>query len=166
MKNTDESIRHICIASIKRHTIKPINYPLTSIFETQLLTDIDKKISAVFDHQENELPIALTYVDSTNWTLFTTKKIISNIKGHIKMAFVNDVRKRSWNDFKGYKDKPVTYGQLTLDNNSVFDILIETGAASMIIIYCVMTLTGQETSSEQQIDKTLSRYQKRGFFSP
>jgi hypothetical protein len=164
MQKTNESIRRICIASIKRHTIKPINYPLTKIFESQSLSDIDEKISSTFSHQENELPIALTHFDNNNWTLLTTKKIISNINGDIKQALANNVAKRTWNDFKGYKEKPITLGHLTLDDNSTLDVLIETGKASMIIIYGIMTLTGQETSTEEQINKTLSRYQNRGFF--
>jgi hypothetical protein len=164
MQKTDESIRRICIASIKRHTIKPINYPLTKIFESQSFSDIDEKISSTFTHQENELPIALTHVDNNNWTLLTTKKIISNINGDIKQALANNIAKRTWNDFKGYKEKPITLGHLTLDDNSTLDVLIETGKASMIIIYGIMTLTGQETSTEEQINKTLSRYQNRGFF--
>jgi hypothetical protein len=44
------------------------------------------------------------------------------------------------------------------------DIIIETGKASMIIIYGIMTLTGKETSTEEQVNKTLNRYQNRGFF--
>ena len=164
MLKTDESIRRICIASIKRHTIKPINYPLTKIFETQSLSEIDAEISSTFVQRDNELPIALTHVDNRNWTLLTTRKIVSNIKGDIKEAFANNIKKWKWNDFKGYKDKPITLGHLILDDNTILDIVIETGAASMIIIYGVMTLTGQETASEEQISKTLSRYEKRGFF--
>lgn len=144
--------------------MKPIDYPLTKVFETQLLADIDQTISASFRQVENELPIALTHIDKTNWTLLTTRQIISNINGDIKQALTKNVIQRKWNDFKGYKDKSATLGQLTLDDNSTLDIFIETGKASMIIIYGIMTLTGRETSTEEQIDKTLSRYQNRGFF--
>ncbi len=142
MQKTDESIRKICIAAIKRHTIKPIHYPLTKILETQLLTDLDNNISASFAHLENELPIAITLVDNNNWTLLTTRKIITNNKGTIKHTFANKVAEWAWNDFKGYKQKPVTLGKLTLDDNSTLDTIIETGNASMIMIYGIMTLTG------------------------
>jgi hypothetical protein len=33
----------------------------------------------------------------------------------------------------------------------------------MIMIYGIRTLTGREISTADQINKTLSRYQKRGF---
>jgi hypothetical protein len=164
MQKTDESIRRICIASIKRHTIKPIDYPLTRIFEKQSLSEIDKVISSTFNHLDNELPIAITYVDINNWTLLTTKRIISNIKGVLTQTFASKVVKRTWGDFKGYKEKPTTLGYLTLNDNTTMNILTETGAASMIMIYGIMTLTGQETSTEEQINKTLKRYQNRGFF--
>jgi len=164
MQKSDESIRRICVASIKRHTIKPIDYPLTKVFETQLLVNIDETISSAFRHFENELPIALTYVDKSNWTLLTTRQIISNINGAVKQTLTENVIQRKWNDFKGYKDKSTTLGQLTLADNMTLDIIIETGKASMIIIYGIMTLTGKETSTEEQVNKTLNRYQNRGFF--
>ena len=164
MQKSDESIRRICVASIKRHTIKPIDYPLTKVFETQLLVNIDETISSAFRHFENELPIALTYVDKSNWTLLTTRQIISNINGDVKQTLTENVIQRKWNDFKGYKDKSTTLGQLTLADNMTLDIIIETGKASMIIIYGIMTLTGKETSTEEQVNKTLNRYQNRGFF--
>ena len=144
--------------------MKPIDYPLTKVFETELLGDIDETISSAFRHLENELPIAITHVDKTNWTLLTTRQIISNINGDVKQTLTENVIQRKWNDFKGYKDKSTTLGQLTLVDNTTLDIIIETGKASMIIIYGIMTLTGKETSTEEQVTKTLSRYQNRGFF--
>ena len=144
--------------------MKPIDYPLTKVFETQLLTDIDETISFAFRHFENELPIALTHVDKANWTLLTTRQIISNINGNLKQTLTDNVIQRKWNDFKGYKDKSTTLGQLTLADNTTLDFIIEPGKASMIIIYGIITLTGKETSTEEQVNKTLSRYQNRGFF--
>ena len=144
--------------------MKPIDYPLTKIFETESISDIEKGISSTFNHQDNELPIALTYVDANNWTLLTTRTIISNINGLTKQALSRWVLKWTWGDFKGYKEKPTTLGRLTLNDSSTLDILTETGKASMIMIYGIMTLTGQETSNDEQINKTLSRYQNRGFF--
>ena len=164
MQKTDESIRRICIASIKRHTFKPIEYPLTRIFETELMTGVDKEIVSSFNFQNEELPIALTYVNTDNWTLLTSRQIISKIKNIVQQTSAKSVAGWRWNDIKGYRDKTVTVGRLTLHDSSNVEILIETSYASMIMVYGIMTLTGQETSSEEQINKTLSRYEKRGFF--
>jgi hypothetical protein len=145
MQKSDESIRNICVASIKRHTIRPIDYPLTKVFESQVLADIDNIISSAFRHLENELPIALIKVDNNNWTLLTTRQIISNINGEIKQALKEVVTHWKWNDFKDNKNQSTTLGQLTLNGNATIDILIETGKASMIMIYGIMTLTGLVT---------------------
>ena len=118
----------------------------------------------MFIYQNNELPIAMTYVDADNWTLLTTRNIVSNIKGDTKQALVSKVVNWTWGDFKGYQEKPTTLGRLTLDDDTTLYVLTETGKASMIMIYGIMTLIGQETSTEEQINKTLSRYQNRGFF--
>ena len=147
-----------------RHTMKPVNYPLTKVFETELMVDIDETISSSFRHFENELPIALTQIDKSNWTLLTTRQIISSVDDNLKQTLAQNVIQIKWGDFKGYKDKSTTLGQLTLDDNTTLDVIIETGKASMIIIYGITTLTGKETSTEEQINKTLSRYQNRGFF--
>jgi hypothetical protein len=144
--------------------MKPIDYPLTRIYETESIYEMDKVISSAIIYQDSELPIALTYVDSNNWTLLTTRAIISKIDGLTKHSLSHSVAKWTWGDFKGYKEKPTTLGRLTLNDSSTLDVLTETGKASMIMIYGIMTLTGQETSNEEQINKTLSRYQNRGFF--
>ncbi len=164
MQKTDESIRRICIAAIKRHTFKPIDYPLTTIFETELLSDVNREVLSSFEYSDEELPIALTHVDVDNWTLLTSRQIISNVKTHVRQTHARNVVEWRWNDIKGYRDKTITVGQLTLSDSSVLEILIETGYASMIMVYGIMTLTRQETLSNEQIEKTLSRYGKRGFF--
>ena len=136
---------------------------MTKIFETQYITEIDNKISSAFAHEENELPIALTQVDDKNWTLLTTQKIISNIEGKMQQAPAKNIIKWTWGNFKGYVREIVTLGRITFKDDSTLNILIETGSASMIMIYGIRTLTGREISTADQINKTLSRYQKRGF---
>jgi hypothetical protein len=130
----------------------------------ETIYEMDKAISSAIIYQDCELPIALTYVDSNNWTLLTTRTIISKIAGLTKHSPSRSVAKWTWGDFKGYKENTTTLGRLTLTDSSTLDVLTETGKASMIMIYGIMTLTGQETSNEEQINKTLSRYQNRGFF--
>jgi hypothetical protein len=163
MHKTDESLRKICIASIKRYTFKPFDYPLTTIFETQTASEIGDIVPIASIDQQNELPIALTYVDRYNWTLLTTKTILSTIKGELNKIEVSKVIERTWGDFKGYEKLPTTLGVLTLNDDTTFQVLIETGKASMILIYGIMTLVKQETSVDA-INKTLNRYQKRGLF--
>ena len=164
MNAKDRSIRKICIAAIKQHAFKPINYPLTKLFESEEFSFLTYNKSLSLPHNENELPITLTYVDSKNWTLITTQRIITSIKNEIKEIFATSIISWKWNDFKGYKDSPITYGQLILDNDCSFDIIIETGNASMISVYAIMTLA--DLKSNEQIIKTLSRYEKRGFIKP
>lgn len=141
MNERDESIRRICVASIKRSTNNASGYSFTKIFETQSMADIDKGISAVFLSTEKEVPIALTYLDNSNWTLVTTRQIISNIDGQIKQVFIENIVQCKWGDFKSSNDKPITLGQLALADNSPINIFIETGHASMIVIYAIKTLT-------------------------
>lgn len=144
MEKSDKSIRNICIASIKRHTFKPIDYPMTKIFETEALSEINMPVD--ISHHEDELPVVLCLFDENNWTLVTTRKIISNISGNRGLAHGIDVQEWKFNDFKGYKDKYITKGELILNDGKMLQIVIETGYASMMMIYGIMTLMGQVQS--------------------
>ncbi len=141
MVKSDNSLRKLVVSSIKRHTIKPFDFLYMTLFENQLLSEIKSEIITKFNNLENELPIAMTFIDNNNWTLLTTRRIISNIDGNIQIASHDSVLEWKWNDFKGYKDKPITYGQLKLIDEIVINFHIETGRASMIMIYGIRSLT-------------------------
>jgi hypothetical protein len=140
---SDNSIRKICIASVKRHTIKPIDFELTKIFETQVFSEIYNNTFTLSDVCEDELPISQTTIDQNNWTLITTRQIISCVAGITKITKAESVLKWEWNDFKGYSKTAFTIGQLQTFNDSNMDIFIETGRASMVTIYAIRTLIGQ-----------------------
>ena len=125
--------------------MKPLICQFTNIFESQSLLDMEEAIVSSFNHFESELPIALTKIDDSNWTLLTTKQIISNISGELKHTLAEGVIHTDWNDFKGYKHQSTTVGKLTLKDDSTMYVLVETGKASMIMIYGIMTLTAQRS---------------------
>ncbi|HEY2580577.1 MAG TPA: hypothetical protein VGI43_02145 [Mucilaginibacter sp.] len=88
---TDTSIRNICIASIKRKTIRPIDFSLTKFFQTETFSEIYINNFKLSDTSENELPISQTIIDKTNWTLVTTRQIISCVDGITKIAKADNI---------------------------------------------------------------------------
>jgi hypothetical protein len=161
MEKTDESIWRICAAAIRQSTCKPIDYPLTTFFETFNADIIQESVTNSYQKELNESPIALTFIDGGNWTLVTTRRVISKIKTDVSEARATDITSRRWFDFKGYRDKPITYGKIEFNNTSM-DIIIETGFASMIIIYAIKTLVAVSYQSDEDFAIQMRRWKKRG----
>ena len=76
---SDTSIKNICVAAVKRHTIKPIDFAITTLFDNELSRNLLKQI--VFS--EGELPISQTFIDKSDWTLVTTRRIVSCFNGQV-----------------------------------------------------------------------------------
>ena len=124
---SDNSIRAICIAAINRHTVKPFDFLLTRFFKTETFSEILNGTFKLSDIAQNELPISQTVADRLNWTLVTTRQIISCVDGITKIANPNKVQSWHWDNFKGYDRTSYTIGQLQLDDQQGFEIFIETG---------------------------------------
>lgn len=136
---SDTSIKNICIAAVRRHTMKPIDFPITTIFDNELTGHLLNQIT----FSEGEMPISQTYIDKSHWTLVTTRRIISCFNGHVQEIAANKVDSWNWGDFKGYKGGQSSIGRVCSDDGSILNIHIEAGKASMILIYSIMTLVGQ-----------------------
>jgi len=140
---SDKSVRNICIAAIKRHTIPLYDFSLTSFFEKELWHEFDNSISVFSNVVEDELPVSMVSIDKNNFTLVTTRQILTCQGGIIRSAKPYNIISWEWNDLKGYTDNPFTCGHLTFSDKQVFEVFIETGKASMVMIYAIRTLIGQ-----------------------
>ncbi|MES2772940.1 MAG: hypothetical protein V4722_02060 [Bacteroidota bacterium] len=136
---SDTTIKNICVAAAKRHTIKPIDFPFTTLFDGEHSGDLSNQIT----FSESELPISQTFIAKSNWTLVTTRRIVSCINGQVRETAASNVNSWNWGNFKGYKGEHTSIGEIKLDSGDVINIHIEAGRASMIIIYSIMTLVGQ-----------------------
>jgi hypothetical protein len=136
---SDTSIKNICVAAVKRHTITPIDFVITTLFDNELSTTLLNQI--VFS--EGELPISQTFIDKSDWTLVTTRRIVSCFNGQVRETAANNVSSWNWGVFKGHKSGQTSISEIKLNNGSVLNVHIEVGKASMIIIYSIMALVGQ-----------------------
>jgi len=140
---SDSSIRNICIASIKRHTIAPYDFAFTKFFQKEILNEVTNERFQSLSVHENELPISTVMIDNNNFTIVTTKQIIACKDGVIDSIVPFGTNSCHWGDFKEYRNTPYTLGQITNDAKQVFEFLIETGRASMVTIYAIKTLIEQ-----------------------
>ncbi len=140
MMKTDPSVRKICIAAIKRKTKAPFDFLATRFFENELIDCIGSDMLILFDVAGNELPIAMTYLDENNFTVVTTRQIISRQNGLIQTCKAEEVKYHGGGDFKGYGESAFTLEKHELFDGRFVDVFIETGRASMVMIYAIMTL--------------------------
>lgn len=139
MTKTDKSLHNICIASIKRKTIKPYDFKWTKFYES----NTDFPYSALqLNLLENELIICSTIVDANNYSILTTRRLITKENGQLSTGNIQGATNKLYGDFKGLRDKTITFGQVQLMNKNDLKYLIETGKASMVMIYGVRTLIG------------------------
>jgi hypothetical protein len=139
MAKSDKSKHHICIASIKRRTMKPYEFKWTKFYESN--SDFPYS-GLLLDLTENELIICSTVIDADNYSILTTQRLITKQDGQENTGNIDEATDKLYGNFKGYKDKAFTFGQVQLQNGADLKYFIETGKASMVMIYGVRTLIG------------------------
>ncbi|CAL2095722.1 conserved protein of unknown function [Tenacibaculum sp. 190524A02b] len=145
MNKTDKSKHNISIASIKRSTIKPYDFKWTKFYELNSdfpYSEIDIRLS------EKELIICSTVIDSENYSILTSQKLITNENGNEMIGNLVNAKNKGYGDFKGYIDNVLTFGTVELQNGDELKYFIETGKASMIMIHGVRTLIRIQRTTE------------------
>jgi hypothetical protein len=137
MTKTDKSIHSICIAAIKRHAMAPFDFRWTEYHEDE------KKFSDKYAHmpvvlESGELPICSTIIDAENWSILTSRRLISMLKAELHAGYVDNSKNVSFGNYKDLK-RYGTIGSLKLANNEIIEYHIETGKASMVMIYGIRT---------------------------
>jgi len=149
MKKSDKSKHNICIASIKRSTFKPYDYQFTKFYES----NGGFPYSGIgFELKENELIICSTVIDSENYSILTTQKLITKESGIENIGNLNGATLKPYGDFKGLNGEPLTFGLIKLENGIEFKYFIETGKASMIMIHGIRTLIRTQQMTDKNIE--------------
>ncbi|MCR9264003.1 MAG: hypothetical protein NXH86_07570 [Flavobacteriaceae bacterium] len=158
MRKTDKSKHNISVASIKRSTIKPYDFKWTKFYES----NSDFPYSGLnIGLAENELIICSIVVDSENYSILTSQKLITRENGTTTIGNLINAKDKGYGDFKGYKDASLTFGLVELANGTEQKYLIETGKASMIMIHGVRTLIRMQKMTEQNMENTIRNWNKQ-----
>lgn len=137
INKTDKSKHNISIASIKRGTMKPFDFKWTKFYESNLefpYSGMNLNLS------EKELIICSIVIDSENYSILTTQKLITNENGTENCENLINSKDKGYGNFKGSKDNSLTFGLVELENGNKLKYFIETGKASKIMIHGVRTL--------------------------
>ncbi len=158
MTKTDKSIHNICIASIKRSTIKPYDFKWTKFYEDN--TEFPYA-GLEIDLMEDELFICSTFIDQNNFSIVTTRRLLTQQDGQLYSEYIQGATDKLYGDFKGYQDKDFTFGQVQVQNGNEIKYFIETGEASMVMIHGVRTLIRTTQMAHNQIEKVKRIWDKQ-----
>ncbi|MEO0470431.1 MAG: hypothetical protein AAF206_12475 [Bacteroidota bacterium] len=145
MRKSDKSIRNVSIAAIRRSTIKPYDFKWTKFYDAH----------SYFTYQglklglgENELIICSTIIDDVNYSILTTRRLITMENGYKRIGLLEGATDKGYGIFKGYNKESVTCGLIGLKNGAELTYFIEVGQASMIMIQGVRTAIGMNESTD------------------
>ena len=125
MKKTDKSIHGVCVAAIKRSTMKPYDFKWTRFYESNSEFPY---IGFKLNLQENELIICSTFIDSQNYSVLTSRRLVTCEKGVETQGNIEGSKNKGYGMFKSEKD-PFTFGRITTENGTELKYFIETGFA-------------------------------------
>ena len=157
MNKTDKSKHNISVASIRMKTIKPFDFKWTKFYESNSEFPYS---GLTLDLMENELIICSTVIDSENYSVLTTRKIITKENGTEYTGNLNGAIDKGYGNFKGYKNDTLTFGIVELENGTELKYFIETGKASMIMIQGTRTLIGTQKMTDKNIENVTRIWNK------
>jgi hypothetical protein len=160
MIKKDSSIHQVCIASIRRHTMKPFNYKWTRFYETNLEFE-NINYGLIEKLETEELVICSTIVDKENCSVLTTRRLITRENKQMIEGDIGTAKYKSYGKFKGAKNLEITFGEIYLEEGREMKYFIETGKASMVMIYGVKTRIEIGSKSIEDNEKTIERWRKR-----
>ncbi|KXH82847.1 hypothetical protein AU378_10400 [Chryseobacterium kwangjuense] len=137
MKKTDQSLYNICIASIKRKTMKPYDFRWTHFYDS----DSSPKLlfqNFPIEFEEEELIICSVLIDSNHYSILTTRKLITNNNGKLESGSLINSKNKWYGEFKS-KTALYTLGEVELFTGERLTYFVETGKAAMVIINGVKT---------------------------
>lgn len=132
---SDKSIHNIVIAKIKRSTILPYDFKWSKFYENNSEFN-GEKLS--IELEQEELIICSCVINDKNYSILTSKRLISCINNEITLGSVQNAKDKFYGEFKSQKEN-YTFGTVELKNGEHIKYFIETGRASMIMIQGVRT---------------------------
>jgi len=136
---TDEQIKKIVTAAIRRKGINLESWEYTRIWDEGKI-EINSELFKKCEFEEGELPILYSFIDSFNWTLFTTRAILFQNSGEYKKITLSEVKDYKLGNFKGHNNQSTEVMIVKTNDEKVHKLKYETGKQSMGAVYTIQTL--------------------------
>lgn len=109
---------------------------------------------------EHELIICSTIIDENNFSILTTRRLLTNEEGQLSNKGIQNATGKPYGNFKAYRDKAFTFGQIQLEDGAELRYFIETGNASMVMIHGVRTVIRTTQMTTEQVEKVTRIWNK------
>ncbi|WDF75647.1 hypothetical protein PQ469_17320 [Mucilaginibacter sp. KACC 22773] len=160
MTRSDQIIHRFSIYEIKRHTYEPYVFRWTNFYENYSIF-LQRYPVIQLDLAEDELIICSTVIDADNYSLLTTRRIVTKENGTEDIADLVGVKQNTPPlQFKLEKYNYVS-GTLQLPNKNVFRYFIEAGKACMVMEYGIRTLIWSQQLTDSQMINLMRLWDKR-----
>lgn len=136
---SDQSIKNIVVAAIRRHSMGMDTWVRTRLWE-EGDPILKQELPSICDIAVDELPILYSYIDQSNWTLVTTRRVWHSCGGLIGSVAASEVVEHRAGNFKGYGGQASEVMIISARDGEVHRCPFETGKPSMGAIYAVRTL--------------------------
>jgi hypothetical protein len=136
---SDQSIKNIVVAAIRRHSMDMETWVRTRLWDEGDFI-LKQELSSVCDFAADELPILYSYVDQSNWTLVTTRRVWHSSGGETGSVEASEVVEHRAGNFKGYGGQASEVMIISARDSEIHRCPFETGKPSMGAIYAVSTL--------------------------
>ena len=136
---SDQSIKNIVVASIRRYAMDMETWVSTRLWDEgdQILK---QELTSTCHTAVDELPILYSYIDQSNWTLVTTRRIWHSSGGRVGSVAASEVVGHQSGNFKGYGEQASEVMIISACDGEIHRCPFETGKPSMGTIYAVRTL--------------------------
>lgn len=161
MEKTDKSIHNICIAAIKKSTTKRYDFKWTRFYEenTEFMISFPE---IEINLSDGELVICSTVIDSDNFSVLTTRKLITKENSIYSTGRLFGAAHQLPRDFKGIGGKEsFTFGVIQLISGGELKYFIEQGYASMLMIHGIKTAIQTGGMTDTQMDKVARIWMKK-----
>lgn len=152
MVKSDKSKHNIAVAAIKRHTIKPYDFKWTNFYESN--ADFYTLYPNIFPNLfDDELIVCTTVIDAENFSILTTRRLFTNENGVLQFAAIEEANHKTHGLFKSIAANSFTFGYIERKDKSELKYFIETGYASMVMVYGVRTLIQTQQKTNVEVEK-------------
>lgn len=165
MKQSDQTIHRFSIHQIKKHTFQPYVFRWTNFYESnwdfqQLHPGIQMELT------EDELLICSTVINAENYSLLTTRRIVTKENGIENPANLEDAIQKTPPLQSKFEKYNYVFGTLELSNKDVFKYFIEAGKAAMVIEYGIKTLLWSQQLTDSQMINLMRLWDKKSKIDP
>lgn len=161
MKNTDKILHSFSVYEIKRHTYKPYEFRWTRFYENNSDFLHANPVFTVDKFLEGELIIASTINDHDNYSILTTRRIISKEGSVENVGYMTDVIRYRVPINSKLEKFDLVFGTIEFKNESVFNFLLEAGKASIIMVYGIRSMIWSHELTDAQMINLMRLWDKR-----